>query len=167
MTDAIADAVEAPRTASPWRIPLLVGRLLLGGIFVYAAYTKLHFDGRWHLGDYHFFFAMAIDSYHMLPLALVQWMARALPWIELALGAMLILGAGLRWSASMTSALLLVFIAAMTRAKMLGLEINCGCFGNNEKLGTATLLRDSSLLLLAVAVTTGAFLVRRRRRSPA
>ena len=35
-----------------------------------------------------------------------------------------------------------MFIGAMARAKILGLEINCGCFGNNEKLGTATLIRD-------------------------
>ena len=87
-----------------------------------------------------------------------------LPWIELALGALLILGVGLRWSALLTSMLLLVFIAAMTRAEMLGLEINCGCFGNNEKLGPVTLLRDSTLLLLAIAVTVGAFLVQRSRR---
>ena len=59
--------------------------------------------------------------------------------------------------------LLLVFMGAMTRAKILGLEINCGCFGNNEKLGTATLIRDSSLLVLALAVTIGAFLIKRRR----
>ena len=51
----------------------------------------------------------------------------------------------------------------MTRAKILGLEINCGCFGNNEKLGTATLIRDSSLLILALAVTVGAFLIKKRR----
>jgi hypothetical protein len=49
----------------------------------------------------------------------------------------------------------------MTRAKILGLEINCGCFGNNEKLGTATLVRDSSLLVLALAVTIGAFLIKK------
>jgi len=51
----------------------------------------------------------------------------------------------------------------MTRAKILGLEINCGCFSNNEKLGTATLIRDSSLLVLALAVTIGAFLIKKRR----
>ena len=50
----------------------------------------------------------------------------------------------------------------MTRAKILGLEINCGCFGNNEKLGTATLIRDSSLLVLALGVTVGAFLIKKR-----
>ena len=31
----------------------------------------------------------------------------------------------------------------------------CGCFGNNEKLGPLTLLRDSTMLLLAA--TAGAF----------
>ena len=90
-------------------------------------------------------------------------MARILPWFELLLGALLIVGIGLRWAGSITTALLLVFIGAMTRAKILGLEINCGCFGNNEKLGTATLIRDSSLLVLALAVTIGAFLIKRRR----
>jgi hypothetical protein len=90
-------------------------------------------------------------------------MARILPWFELLLGGLLIVGIGLRWAGSITTALLLVFIGAMTRAKILGLEINCGCFGNNEKLGTATLIRDSSLLVLALAVTIGAFLIKRRR----
>jgi uncharacterized membrane protein YphA (DoxX/SURF4 family) len=142
---------------------LLLGRVALGFIFLYAAFAKLYFDGAWHLRDYHFFFAMAIDSYKMLPLSVVQPMARILPWLELLLGALLTAGIGLRWVGSITSALLLVFIGAMTRAKMLGLEINCGCFGNNEKLGTATLIRDGSLLVLALAVTIGAFLIKRRK----
>jgi len=106
---------------------------------------------------------MAIDSYKMLPISAVQIMARVLPWFELALGGLLIAGVAVRWIGSITSALLLVFIGAMTRAKILGLEINCGCFGNNEKLGTATLIRDSSLLFLALAVTIGAFLIKKRQ----
>ena len=51
---------------------LLAGRLALGGIFLFAAYAKLHFGGAWHLRDYQFFFAMAINSYNMLPLPVVQ-----------------------------------------------------------------------------------------------
>jgi uncharacterized membrane protein YphA (DoxX/SURF4 family) len=145
------------------RALLVLGRIALGLIFLYAAFAKLYFDGAWHLHDYHFFFAMAIDSYKMLPLPVVEWMARILPWFELLLGALLIVGVALRSAGSITTALLLVFIGAMTRAKILGLEINCGCFGNNEKLGTATLIRDSSLLVLALAVTIGAFLSKRRR----
>jgi hypothetical protein len=132
-------------------------------IFLIAAYAKLHFAGEWHFRDYQFFFAMAIDSYKMLPISAVQLMAQILPWFELALGILLIAGIGLRVIGTITSGLLLVFIGAMARAKMLGLEINCGCFGNNEKLGAATLIRDSSLLVLALAVTIGAFLIKKRR----
>jgi uncharacterized membrane protein YphA (DoxX/SURF4 family) len=158
------DRSEPPSRPRTWpRVLLAMGRIALGLIFLFAAYSKLYFGGAWHMRDYHFFFAMAIDSYKMLPLSIVEWMARILPWFELLLGVLLIAGAGLRWVGSITSALLLVFIGAMARAKILGLEINCGCFGNNEKLGTATLIRDSSLLVLALAVTIGAFLIKRRR----
>jgi uncharacterized membrane protein YphA (DoxX/SURF4 family) len=160
-TSTIAAATAAPRSVWPG-VLLVLGRVALGLIFLVAAYTKLHFNGSWHFGDYHFFFAMAIDSYKMLPTSVVEVMARVLPWFELALGAWLISGIGLRWSGLLTSGLLLVFIGAMTRAKILGLEINCGCFGNNEKLGTVTLLRDSSLLVLALAVAIGAFFIRRQ-----
>ena len=161
-TSAVISESQSQPRAWP-RVLLVLGRVALGAIFLYAAYSKLYFDGAWHLHDYHFFFAMAIDSYKMLPLSVVEWMARILPWFELLLGALLIVGVGLRWAGSITTALLLVFMGAMTRAKILGLEINCGCFGNNEKLGTATLIRDSSLLVLALAVTIGAFLIKRRR----
>ena len=88
----------------------------------------------WHFGDYHFFFAMAIDSYNMLPLWAVELMARVLPLLEAALGALLISGLALRWVGSITSALLLVFIGAMTRALILHIQIKCGCFGNDETL---------------------------------
>ena len=160
-TSAVISESQSQPRAWP-RVLLVLGRVALGAIFLYAAFAKLYFDGTWHLRDYHFFFAMAIDSYKMLPLSVVEWMARILPWFELLLGALLIVGIGLRWAGAITTALLLVFIGAMTRAKILGLEINCGCFGNNEKLGTATLIRDSSLLVLALAVTIGAFLIKRR-----
>ena len=153
----------APRPAAWPRTLLVLGRVALGLIFLVAAYAKLHFAGEWHLRDYQFFFAMAIDSYKMLPISAVQWMAEILPWFELALGALLIAGVAVRWIGSITSGLLLVFIGAMTRAKILGLEINCGCFGNNEKLGAATLIRDSSLLVLALVVTVGAFLIKKRQ----
>jgi uncharacterized membrane protein YphA (DoxX/SURF4 family) len=153
----------SPRTAAWPRALLMIGRIALGLVFLVAAYTKLHFNGSWHFGDYHFFFAMAIDSYNMLPLWAVEWMARGLPILEAVLGALLISGIGLRWAASITSALLLVFIGAMTRALILHIQIKCGCFGNDEPLTIFTLLRDSSLLVLALAVTVGAFLIQKQR----
>jgi uncharacterized membrane protein YphA (DoxX/SURF4 family) len=153
----------SPRTAAWPRTLLVIGRIALGLVFLVAAYTKLHFNGGWHLGDYHFFFAMAIDSYNTLPLWAVKLMARFLPILEAVLGALLISGLALRWAASITSALLLVFIGAMTRALILHIQIKCGCFGNDEPLTIWTLLRDSTLLVLALAVTISAFLIRNRR----
>ena len=153
----------SPRSTPAWpRVLLVIGRIALGAVFLIAAYTKLHFNGGWHFGDYHFFFAMAIDSYNMLPLWAVEIMARTLPILEAVIGALLILGIGVRWVAAFTSALLLVFIGAMTRALILHIQIKCGCFGNDEPLTIWTLLRDSTLLVLALAVTIGAFLVKKR-----
>ena len=143
------------------RVLLLLGRVALGVIFIYAAYTKLYFNGGWHFGDYQFFFGMVINSYNILPLSAVDWAARILPWFELLLGILLIAGVGLRWTGMLASALLLLFIGAMTRAYMNGLEIMCGCFGNNEKLGPLTLLRDSTMLIHAIGVTIGAFLIKK------
>src|SRR5271169_4823753 len=153
----------SPRTAAWPRMLLVIGRIALGLVFLVAAYTKLHFNGAWHFGDYHFFFAMAIDSYNMLPLWAVEIMARVLPILEAAIGVLLILGIGVRWVGAFTSALLLVFIGAMTRALILHIQIKCGCFGNDEPLTIWTLLRDSSFLVLALAVTIGAFLLHGRR----
>jgi uncharacterized membrane protein YphA (DoxX/SURF4 family) len=154
----------SPRSTAAWpRVLLGVGRVALGVVFLVAAYTKLHFNGAWHFGDYHFFFAMAIDSYNMLPLWAVEILARTLPILEAVIGAMLVLGLWVRWVAAFTSALLLVFIGAMTRALILHIQIKCGCFGNDEPLTIWTLLRDSSLLVLALAVTIGAFVLHKRR----
>lgn len=161
-TSAISTETSARAPAWP-RALLLIARVALGVVFLVAAYTKLHFNGGWHFGDYQFFFGMAINSYNLLPLWGVEMLARFLPWFEVALGAALISGAALRWTGIAASALLLVFIAAMTHAYFLGLEIVCGCFGNNEKLGPLTFARDGSLLVLALAVTIGAFLIKKRK----
>jgi uncharacterized membrane protein YphA (DoxX/SURF4 family) len=157
-------AAESSARSPAWpRVLLTIGRIALGAIFLFAAYTKVHFNGGWHFGDYQFFFAMAIDSYNMLPLGVVEIMARVLPILEAAIGVLLLLGLWVRWVAVSTSALLLIFIGAMTRALILHIQIKCGCFGNDEPLTIWTLLRDSTLLILALAVTTGAFLIKKRR----
>jgi putative oxidoreductase len=140
---------------------LTIARILLGAIFIYAAYAKLHFNGAWHLRDYYFFFAMGIDSYKMLPLIVVQWMAKVLPWVELTLGAMLVIGAGVRWAGLLASALLVIFMVALAHAALGGLEINCGCFGNNSVKPSTELARDVGLLAVALAVTVGGFLSHR------
>ena len=73
-------------------------------------------------------------------------------------------GVGLRWSASITSALLLVFIGAMTRALILHIQIKCGCFGNDEPLTHLDIAsRQQPCLFWRSAVTIGAFLLKKRQ----
>jgi putative oxidoreductase len=129
-----------------FRAIALLLRLALGGIFVYAGWTKL--KDPWAL------FAMAIDSYQVLPAWAVEWLARTLPWIELLIGAMLIAGRWMRISTVATSLLLLVFFSLMVRAHVKGIEINCGCFGPGEAISWRTLLRDGAMLTAALLLTT-------------
>jgi uncharacterized membrane protein YphA (DoxX/SURF4 family) len=152
----IASTIPATSARAVWpRWLLLAGRLILGGVFVYAAYTKL--NQPWML------FAMSINSYQVVSESSTKLLAQTLPWFELALGLVLVTGWVLRWSATVASALLLFFFSVMLHAYMKNLEIFCGCFGVGEKLGPWTLIRDGSLAALAVAVATGAFLIHRSR----
>src|SRR5258706_2718777 len=127
----------------------LVLRLILGGVFLYAAYTKLRQP--WLL------FAMSIDSYGILPQWAVLSVARTLPWLELLLGLLLASGLWLRWVALATSLQLVIFLSVMVRAWSKGLGIDCGCFGAGEALSWKTLARDGALAAGAVALTISAW----------
>lgn len=151
---ADANPTSTSQGNSVVRLLLFVGRIVLGGIFVYAAYTKLRQP--WML------FAMSLDSYHMMPSWAIEPVAHLMPWVEMVLGLLLLTGWMLPWVAAGASALLVVFIGAMISAQSRGLAIDCGCFGIGERLGPKTYLRDGLFIGLALAVTLGAFLSRRR-----
>lgn len=138
------------------RIAALLLRFALGIIFLYAAWTKI--SRPWEL------FAMSIDSYELLPLKWVELVARTLPWIEAAIGVLLIAGVFLRSAAVATTLLLAVFFGLMVRAYAKGMQINCGCFGAGEVISWKTLLRDGSMLAAALVLTSMSFL---RARKPA
>ena len=87
-------------------------RIILGVVFIYAAYVKL--KDPWEL------FALAISQYQLLPLKAVEIVARSLPWLELAIGILLVSGRWLRVAATGASLLLLTFFALMIRADLMG-----------------------------------------------
>jgi len=82
-----------------------------------------------------------------------SWVAHTLPLAEIVLGLLLLLGWKLRIWATIASAILLGFLAVVTRAYLLHMDINCGCFGTPEPLTGMTVLRDSALALLALMMT--------------
>ena len=134
---------------------LLLLRLALGVVFIYAAWTKLREP--WAL------FAISVDAYGLLPKWAVIFVARTLPWAELLLGILLVAGIFLRVTASAVSLILAFFFTILVIAYGKGLQIDCGCFGFGEAISPRTLARDGALLATSLCLTAMSF----RRKAPA
>ncbi len=99
---------------------------------------------------------VAVRAYQVLPPTGVEFVAAVLPWLEIALAVLLLLGLGTRAVAAVSAGLLAVFIAGVTQAWARGLSIDCGCFGGGgavdpgETAYGVELLRDAGFLALAV-----------------
>ena len=98
---------------------------------------------------------VAVRAYDVLPRAAVDVVAAVLPFLEIALGLLLLLGIGTRLVAVASGVLLLVFIAGVTQAWARGLAIDCGCFGGGGAVAPGAtayvqeIVRDVGFLALA------------------
>jgi len=142
------------------RLVIWFGRIVLAAIFIYAGLAKMI---RWDMhprppiGIATSLFALQIDSYQMLPAWASLQVARWLPWAEIAVGLLLLIGWRLRIWSTIVTLIIGGFFAAVVRAYALHLDINCGCFAKPEPLTGFTVLRDGALFLLAVLMTVFAF----------
>jgi len=99
---------------------------------------------------------MAVRAYEMLPVSLANIVGIILPFFEIALGLLLIVGAATRISATLATLLMFVFVIGISQAWARGLSIDCGCFGGGGQVepGTANyltpLLRDAGLVALGI-----------------
>jgi uncharacterized membrane protein YphA (DoxX/SURF4 family) len=95
----------------------------------------------------------------MLPIPLANFLGIVVPFFELAVGILLVIGAGVRISAALSALLMIAFMIAITQAWARGLSIDCGCFGGGGQVpeGEANyltpLLRDTGLALLGIYLT--------------
>ncbi|MFI5059328.1 MAG: MauE/DoxX family redox-associated membrane protein [Candidatus Acidiferrales bacterium] len=147
------------------RAIIWIGRLILGGIFIYAGYSKIFLPivhPHPPIGVALSFFAMQVDSYQLLPPWGVKFVAHTLPFAEVVLGLLLLIGWRLRIWATIVTLIMLGFFAAVVRSYALGLQINCGCFANPEPLTIKTVFRDGSLAALALLMTVFAFVEARQ-----
>jgi uncharacterized membrane protein YphA (DoxX/SURF4 family) len=130
------------------KIPLLIARLILGGIFVYASFDKILHPHE---------FAEVVYNYQILPDALVNLTAILLPWLELCAGVFLILGLFLRGALFTCNVLLAVFLVALAFNLARGLDIDCGCFSSSAGPSAGGsmilyLLRDAFLLAMGLFI---------------
>ena len=153
------------------RAIIWIGRLVLGGIFVYAGFSKLLMPNThlWPMFVLKFsismnisLFAQQVESYKIISSEASQLVAHTLPFVEIVLGLLLLIGWRLRVWATAITLIMAGFLAAVTRAYLLHMDINCGCFGTPEKLTGVTVLRDSLFTALALLMTVFAFLEARQ-----
>jgi putative oxidoreductase len=122
---------------------LLLGRLFLGFVFLYAAIEKISDPES---------FAIAINNYKLLPIFSINIFAIILPWIELTAGLLLIFGIAIKENSLIISALLTLFIIVISISLFRGLDINCGCFGtvNGTKIGVQKIVENALLILVGL-----------------
>jgi len=102
----------------PWIT--LLARLILGGVLLVAGALKV---GNLQKS------AMAVRAYELLPTAIANFLGYVLPWLEIGLGLLLILGVAVSISGLFGAIIMFAFIIAIAQAWARGLSIDCGCFG--------------------------------------
>lgn len=122
-------------------IIILIARILIGGILIYASIDKIVDPGG---------FAGTIDNYRIIPFGLDNIMAIILPWLELIVGLCLIIGVFIDGAAFLVIIMMVVFISAITYAILSGYNIECGCgLKPGELIGIQKIIEDITYLILA------------------
>jgi uncharacterized membrane protein YphA (DoxX/SURF4 family) len=141
---AITDANSAPTRHWPGWVSL-AARLILGITLVVAGAIKITDLDR---------SVAAVQAYGILPFEMTAAVGAALPVIEIAAGALLIVGAFSRVAGAFGALLMLTFIAAIATVWIQGKSIDCGCFGKGGPVAPSVteypleIARDIGLFLL-------------------
>jgi uncharacterized membrane protein YphA (DoxX/SURF4 family) len=95
-------------------------RIILAGVLISAGWLKV-------INPHEA--AAAVQAYRLLPTGVATYVGYGLPIFEILLGLVLLIGWRTRVAASVTAALMTIFIIGVGSAWVRGLSIDCGCFG--------------------------------------
>lgn len=133
-----------------WTWLSTAGRLVLAAVWLAAGISKIT-----DLNES----VRAVRAYRILPEFAAQLAGAGLPAVELLLGVLLLVGAGVRACAVVSAALMVVYMIAIASVWARGLSIDCGCFGGGGDLAAGVhptygwgLTRDAALLVLALLI---------------
>ena len=133
------------KVLQPWLT--LLSRLILGVVLLVAGGLKIGNLPK---------FAMAVRAYELLPVSLANFLGYTLPWIEIGLGLLLIVGVTVKISGALGALTMLAFIIAIAQAWARGLSIDCGCFGGGGAIDPedtkylSEIIRDIGLMALGI-----------------
>jgi hypothetical protein len=134
----------------PADVKLTIGyhftRLVMAGVFIYASIDKIiHPD----------LFAQAVYNYQVLPGFLVNLTALILPWLELILGACLLINRWMAGSSALAAGLMALFVGLTLFNLARGMDISCGCFSaapDGNPVTLLTLVRDIAFLIVSIGL---------------
>jgi uncharacterized membrane protein YphA (DoxX/SURF4 family) len=121
---------------------ILFARLCVGGVFLASAVTKmLDREGT----------AVSMGRYPFLPSGFGRFIAYTFPYLEMAIGVMLVLGLFTRYAAVASVGMYVLFTGLITYDLTRGQSQSCHCFGrlSAEKLTPVALVRNILLLALS------------------
>jgi len=133
------------KVLQPWLT--LLSRLILGVVLLVAGGLKI---GNLPKS------AMAVRAYELLPVSLANFLGYTLPWIEIGLGLLLLVGVTVKISGALGALTMLAFIIAIAQAWARGLSIDCGCFGGGGAIDPedtkylSEIIRDIGLMALGI-----------------
>src|SRR3954466_285799 len=136
--------LSVPMTAV-WPWISTVARLGLAAVFLTAGLLKvgdLAASGR------------AVNAYQLFSYDTAKVVGAVQPFLEIALGLLLLIGLAVRLSAAIAALFLVIFIAGIASAWARGLQIDCGCFSKGGDLAAGRtaeygreILRDVGFLI--------------------
>jgi uncharacterized membrane protein YphA (DoxX/SURF4 family) len=101
-------------------------------------------------------FYSAAQAYQLFGAGAAGVIAAVVPFLELGLGLLLVLGIGTRPVAVLSALMLLAYIAGVAQSWARGLTIDCGCFGGGGQVAAGQthygqeILRDTGFLVMAL-----------------
>lgn len=100
-------------------------------------------------------FYVAIQGYELLPYWMSSLTAQILPFVEIIMGLLLLIGVGVRWISALAGLMLIAFMIGIAQAWARGLTIDCGCLGGGGQVAAedtnypVELLRDLGFLAMS------------------
>jgi uncharacterized membrane protein YphA (DoxX/SURF4 family) len=128
----------------------LLGRLILGGVLLVAGGLKAFVPAE---------AASAVAAYKILPTQIAHIVGYALPWLEIAIGLLLILGISIRMASIVAAGIMVLFIGAIISVWARGMLIDCGCFGGGGAIDPSKAAQVHRTYALEIARDTGLALI--------
>ena len=128
----------------------LLARLTLGIVLIVAGMLKVgNPTGA----------ARAVQGYRIFPYDVATYIGYGLPFVEIVVGVLLVLGLFTRGAALVGGLLMIAFIIGISQAWARGLHIDCGCFGGGGEVAASATKYPQEIARDAGLALCGAWLV--------